>query len=187
MKRVHLAMACVLAAAAPGAFAVMDRVIAQTTFADTRAILEFQRAADRYAFLHRQVEREIGSAHGRNTPGASIEASELAAAIRAKRGSADSGGELFTPAVAVAFRDAAGRAVRAGCDAGELRTGVSKTVHAANSPATNTHPLAPCLAAVFPRLPDEVEYRSAGTMLLLVDAHANLVVDVLPAFLAGIQ
>jgi hypothetical protein len=34
-------------------------------------------------------------------------------------------------------------------------------------------------------LPDEREYRSAGTVLLLVDVHANLVVDVLPALLAG--
>ena len=55
------------------------------------------RAADAYAFLHRQVERQIGFAHGRNRSGASIEASELAAAIRAERGKADSGG-LFTPA-----------------------------------------------------------------------------------------
>lgn len=144
------------------------------------------RAADAYAFLHRQVERQIGFAHRRNKSGASIESSELAAAIRAERGKADSGG-LFTPAVAAAFRDAAGRAVRAACDAGELRTGVSKTAYAAHSPATNTHPITPCLAGVLPRLPDELEYRSAGTVLLLVDAHANLVVDVLPALLAGIQ
>jgi hypothetical protein len=34
-------------------------------------------------------------------------------------------------------------------------------------------------------LPDELEYRSAGTMLVVVDAHANLIVDVLPALLAG--
>lgn len=144
------------------------------------------RAADAYAFLHRQVERQIGFAHGRNRSGASIEASELAAAIRAERGK-EGGGVFFTPAVAAAFRDAAGRAVRAACDAGELRTGVSKTAYAAHSPATNTHPITPCLAGVLPRLPDELEYRSAGTVLLLVDAHANLVVDVLPALLAGIQ
>lgn len=185
MKTVHLTMACVVAAAL-GAFAAMDRVIAQTTFADTRAIVEFQRAADAYAFLHRQVERQIGFAHRRNKSGASIESSELAAAIRAERGK-EGGGVFFTPAVAAAFRNAAARAVRAGCNPGELRTGVSKTAHAANSPATNTNPMAPCLVGVLPRLPDELEYRSAGTVLLLVDAHANLVVDVLPALLAGIQ
>jgi hypothetical protein len=34
-------------------------------------------------------------------------------------------------------------------------------------------------------LPAELEYRSAGTVLLVVDPHANLVVDILPALLAG--
>ena len=150
MKTVHPTTACVLAAAAIAAFAAMERLIAQTTFAEPRAAVEFQRGADAYAFLHRQVERQIGFAHGRNRSGASIEASELAAAIRAERGKADTGG-LFTPAVAAAFRDAAVRAVRAGCDAGELRTGVWKTAYAANSPATNTHPIAPCLVGVLPR------------------------------------
>ena len=31
----------------------------------------------------------------------------------------------------------------------------------------------------------ESQYRSAGTVLVLVDTHANLVVDVLPALPAG--
>ena len=41
------------------------------------------------------------------------------------------------------------------------------------------------MAAALPHLPEELEYRSAGTVLLLVDVHANLVVDLLPALLAG--
>ena len=36
-----------------------------------------------------------------------------------------------------------------------------------------------CLAAVLPRLPEELEYRVVGVTLVLVDVHANLVVDVL--------
>ena len=42
-----------------------------------------------------------------------------------------------------------------------------------------------CISKALPALPDELEYRSAGTVLLLVDTHANLVVDLLPALLAG--
>jgi hypothetical protein len=57
--------------------------------------------------------------------------------------------------------------------------------HDVNSPATGSKPIAGCIAQVLPELPDELEYRSAGTVLLLVDHHANLVVDVLPALLAG--
>lgn len=57
--------------------------------------------------------------------------------------------------------------------------------HAVNTPATGTKPISDCLRNALPALPDELEYRSAGTVLLLVDTHANLVVDVLPALLAG--
>ena len=32
-------------------------------FLDVRATVEFQRAADRYAFMHRQTERRLGFAH----------------------------------------------------------------------------------------------------------------------------
>jgi hypothetical protein len=32
-----------------------------------------------------------------------------------------------------------------------------------------------------PRLPDELQYRAVGVALILVDTHANLVVDVLHA------
>jgi hypothetical protein len=54
-----------------------------------------------------------------------------------------------------------------------------------NSPATGTKPITRCIGAALPALPPELEYRSAGTVLVVVDSHANLVVDVLPALLAG--
>ena len=57
--------------------------------------------------------------------------------------------------------------------------------HQINSPATGTRPVNACIATALPALPDELAYRSAGTVLLLVDVHADLVVDVLPALLAG--
>lgn len=148
--------------------------------AEPRPIVEFQRAADAYAFLHRQAERRLGFPHQRE----SIGASELAAAIIAER-SRRSHPALFTPDVIAEFRDRAIRAVHRGCDAGELRTGVWEMFHDANSPATGTTPVSECIVNVLPLLPEELEYRSAGTVLLLVDPHANLVVDVLPALLAG--
>lgn len=145
-----------------------------------RAIVDFQRAADSYAFLHRQVERRLGVPHQRST----LEASELAAAIIADR-ARGSLPPLFTPAVVVAFRQLAAQSMRAGCDVGELRTGVWEMSHGVNAPATGTRPISGCLVDVLPRLPAELEYRTAGTVLLVVDGHANLVVDVLPGLLAG--
>lgn len=149
------------------------------TVAEQRPIVEFQRAADAYAFLHRQVERRLGGAHRRDAN----EAAQLAAAIIAERG--ESPAAFFTPAVVPVFRERAIDAVHGGCDAGELRTGAWEMLHGVHSPATGTRPVTACIAAALPHLPDELEYRSAGTVLLLVDPHANLVVDVLPALLAG--
>jgi hypothetical protein len=157
---------------------------AQPAFADIAAMTAFQRAADSYAFLHRQVERRIGIDHERANKPRPIDASELAAAIVAERLRIDDG-MLFKPAVVDAFRDRAAAAVHAGCDAGELRTGVWEMRHAVHSPATGSHPIPDCMAVALPRLPEELQYRAAGTVLLLVDSHANLVVDVLPALLAG--
>jgi hypothetical protein len=138
---------------------------------DQRAVVEFQRAADAYAFLHRQVERRVGR-----------DAAALAAGIIDERPRPS---VLFTPEVVAMFRDAALGALRAGCDAGELRTGVWELSHEPYGWATGSRTVSPCMVAALPHLPDELEYRSAGTVLLLVDPHANLVVDVLPALLAG--
>lgn len=140
---------------------------------EPRPVVEFQRAADAYAFLHRQVERQVG-----RDPAA------LAAGIVAARTRANAGG-LFTPPVVAAFREIAARAIHDGCDAGELRTGAWELSHEPFAAATGSRTVSPCMVSALPDLPDELEYRSAGTVLLLVDPHANLVVDVLPALLAG--
>jgi hypothetical protein len=183
MKRTTLTAAAVIAALAVAGVAAIDRAMAQEMFSNTRAVVEFQRAADAYAFLHRQVERRIGMAHRRTgEPFDEIGARELAAGIIAER---PRPAVLFAPAVVAVFRDAALQALRAGCDAGELRTGVWEMFHDPYTPAAGTRALTPCMVTALPELPDELEYRSAGTVLLLVDPHANLVIDVLPALLAG--
>ena len=151
-----------------------------------RPVVEFQRAADSYAFLHRQAEREIGMAHRR--AGLSVDevaSKELAARIISLRANSPSQG-LFTQDVAAALRELAARAARTPtCDPGELRSGIWVTSYQANSSASGTKTASECIAAALPTLPAELEYRSAGTVLVLVDTHANLVVDVLPALLIG--
>jgi hypothetical protein len=184
MKPHHLANAFLLAAAFVGLTVTAERVVAHQMFADTRAIVEFHRATDAYAFLHRQAERRIATAHRKANEPLDIRAGELADAIVADRAQAR-GMNFFAPAVVAVFRELAASAVHAGCDAGELKTGAWELSHDVNSPATGSKPIAACIAKVLPDLPDELDYRSAGTVLLLVDHHANLVVDVLPALLAG--
>jgi hypothetical protein len=171
-----LITASFMATALVAGAAAIDREVVQGTFADTQAVMEFQRAADTYAFLHRQVERRIRLAHRHSGETSEvIDSTELRTALLAERAPAlDS--PLFTPEVVTALRHIAARAARApGCDPGELRSGVWEMSHQINA----------CIAEALPHLPDELEYQSAGTVLLLVDVHANLVVDVLPALLAG--
>lgn len=183
MNRTDLVAAAMIAAVIVVGIAAVDRVMAQETFADTRAVIEFQRAADAYAFVHRQVERRIGMAHRRTgDPVDVIGARELAAGIIAER---PRPAVLFTPVVVAMFRNAALRALRAGCDAGELCSGGWELSHEPYAPAAGSRPISLCMVLGLPDLPDELEYRSAGTVLLLVDPHADLVVDVLPALLAG--
>lgn len=185
MSRTAIALSFLVAVLGVSAVGAVAHAVTQDTFADTRAIVEFQRTADRYAFLHRQVERKLGLAHRRAGEATDIGERELAAALIAER--AANRIELFSSTdVVTAFRNLAARAVRApGCDAGELRSGVWEMTHQVNSPASDTRPIAGCIALLLPDLPVELEYRSAGTVLLVVDVHANLVVDVLPALLAG--
>ena len=120
---------------------------------DAGVIAKFQRAADSYAFQHRQTERRGTS------PASSVE------------------GAFFTPLIAAAFRH---RIRASGCEIPPSGKGDS-AVPRPNDSSEGTSPLAPCLAAVLPALPAELEYRVSGVALLLADAHLHIVVDVLHA------
>lgn len=121
-------------------------------FGDTATITQFQRAADAYAFTHRQTDR-------RGTNPAELKE-----------------GAMFTPVVAAAFRVRIDAALRAGCSAG---AGDQFEVPRVNGPASGAAPVPPCIAAMLPRLPEELEYRISGVVLVLTDAHRLIVVDVL--------
>lgn len=155
-------------------------VAAQTTVWDVHAMVEFQRGVDGYAFLHRQVERRLNLAH-RKDPGKPLETAEMAAAMREARPAAE--GSILVPAAAAAIREALAAAARApGCDPGELRSGPWQLLRVHDS-ATATRALPACIAAALPHLPEELEFKSAGSVLVLVDRHLNVVVDVMPAAL----
>ena len=127
-------------------------LFAQPSISDA-AILQFQRAADTYAFQHRQTERR-GAA-----PATLIE------------------GAFFTPTVAAALRDRlrASRCEFPRSDSGDF------VVPRVNSSTDGTGALPACMNALLPKLPPELEYRFAGVALILADAHLRIVVDILHA------
>ena len=146
---------CGVALAAVAIVAV-DESRAQDPFGDAQAMIEFQRAADSYAFGHRQTERRG------TTPATAVE------------------GAFFTPQVAAAFRVRIRTAARApGCDVSAA--GVSSVVPRVNATIEGTPAAPACLTAILPKLPTELEYRMAGVALVLADAHLHLVIDVLHA------
>jgi nucleotide-binding universal stress UspA family protein len=152
---------------------------AQSSFADVDAIVTFQRAADSYAFLHRQVERRIGQVHRRAGLASDvIESAELAEGLRAERRNT-SVGQFFTPAAAAAIGARLVVAWRGGCDAGELYSGTWQVVGIGGS-VQATRPVTECLTAALPHLPPELTFRSGAGVLILADVHADVVVDVLP-------
>ena len=141
---------------------------AQQSFGDAAAITQFQRSVDAYAFDHRQVQRRLGG---------TVDQKAMAAGMRAARPSA-ADGDFFAPTIAVAFRSRIASALRAeGC---KIASGArSSEVPAVGTHPVGTHPVPGCLLSVLPSLPEELEYRSASAVLILLDTHANTVVDVL--------
>ena len=149
--RIHMTLVVGVSAAA-----ALMAASPQAAQSDTRVIVEFQRAADSYAFAHRQADR-------RGARGDAVE------------------GALFTPQVASALRSQIANGVkRSGC---LIKAQGDDSVLRVNGPIDGTLPVSPCLAAVLPKLPEELEYRTADRSLILADAHLHIIVDILHAAL----
>jgi len=148
----------------------------QPVFEDGPAMNQFQRAVDSYAFEHRQVERRAG---------AKADQPAMAAGIRTARPTPVVGA-IFGPVVAAVFRGRIAAAARTGCEQPQT-TDSNFIVPRPNDDSGATRAVSDCVTAVLPRLPMEVEYRVAGGALVLVDAHANLVIDVLHAAFPSLQ
>jgi hypothetical protein len=152
------------------------------------ALHQFNTAVQEYTALHRELERQLPPPRVTADAPDIFESSDaLAAALRAVRVNAREG-DLFTPDVAVYLR-------RRIADTLTARGFVPEEVVAASLEEANPEaPLPevngrfpwgrgaamwPCLLDALPRLPEELQYRIIGRDLVLVDTHAELVVDIL--------
>ena len=112
---------------------------------------------------------------------------QLAANIRALRANAIKG-ELFTPEVvglfrnlvAIAMRGREGALIRTSFEHAEPIQGVRFDVNAAYPDGLPLQSMPPSLLLNLPQLSKELEYRFVGRELILRDAPANLIVDVIP-------
>ena len=161
-----------------------------------QALTEFEHATRDYALMHRRLERLIGPLEI-GTPVAEINRiiQELAAAIRVERADAKQG-DFFTPALARLLRtrindtliehrysvdDARTSSRIDGVDYARVKLQVNGTF-----PWVLGATMMPCLIDALPPLPPELQYRMVDDLLVLVDVHASLIVDILPYALADL-
>lgn len=151
------------------------------------ALIEFQKRIDAYAALHRQAEAKLPALATQTTPQAiAAHQASLAQLIRGARPAAKYGDIFFEEARHVLRRligaellQPGGRDIRAEILADSPR-GLRLKVGDYYPRSLPVATVPPSLLTHLPRLPEELEYRFAGHTLLLVDVHANIIVDYMP-------
>jgi hypothetical protein len=156
------------------------------TALEERALQTFDRRVHWYVRLHRRLERSLPPEHlfgDLEYMPMAVEA--LHAAMADARPNARAGG-FFTPDLAEVLIARLELAAETGRLVGQVYPAYLGFAHRVPVPQVNgripagrqTRPL-PALLAELPELPEELEYRVVGSALLLVDVHADLVLDVL--------
>jgi hypothetical protein len=173
------------------AAAVMFFVLAG--YADTRlpegaSLRQFHQAIDTYTALHRRLEQGLAPLSADSSSEQIFRTSdELAATLQAARKRAREG-DIFVGGTPDIFRTRIANALRAR----DLRVEDVVADSQVEAPADAPLPVVndrfpwmrgagmwPCVLNALPPLPEELEYRIVGRDLVLVDVHANLVVDIL--------
>ena len=150
----------------------------------------FRGAVHAYAALHRDVERGVPPLEISPDPRKIHQAVEaMAEAMRAARPAARAG-DIFDNRTSNVLRARIRETLLArGHDSADI---LAAMIDEDEGPASQVRPVVndrfpwaqgsfmpPCLLEVLPSLPDEIEYRFVHRDLVLVDIHADLVVDVL--------
>jgi len=155
---------------------------------DDDPIRQFESRVAAYVALHRSVERFVptprvftDSAEAENVRGA------MTQAMQAMRAAANEGDVFVAEAAPELRRRIANALLTAKVDPRDLLEEMQDTtLPGARPPVVNEtfswalgHLMPPQVLMALPTLPDEVEYRLVDRDLVLIDLHANLVVDVL--------
>ena len=154
---------------------------------DALVLQDFQQRVRKYVELHKRAAKKSLPLK-ETTDSAKIKAAQqvLADTIQAARKGARPG-DIFTPEIRKKFRQLMYPELK-GPDGRETKAWIKEDAPTAVPLKVNAHypeaqPLStvpPNLLERLPQLPEEVEYRIAGTHLLLRDVDANLIVDYVP-------
>jgi hypothetical protein len=162
---------------------------ARKTNPDAELLVDFKKRIDDYMALHKKLEKEAPPLKETKDP-AKIKASQdvLAMKIREARKDARQG-DIFTPEIRQLFRrlmypeikGPEGRATKAAIseESHEVKS-VPLKVNADYPEKAPLTTVPPNILAALPRLPEDLEYRFVSRNMILLDTHANLIVDFIP-------
>ncbi len=159
----------------------------QSADSSIESIKHFEDLIAAYATLHRNLSKDLPSAKPTTEPDQLLDRQKaLARKIREARAHAHQG-DIFTPDISKEFKRLLAIAMQ-----GKNSTDIKKSLqrsepvqlalhvndgYPANVPLQSTPPT---ILMNLPRLPQELEYRIVGHALVLRDAPANVVVDLIP-------
>lgn len=166
---------------------------------EERVLRGFDLGINQYVRLHRRLERSLPPEHlFDDSEDMSMATDALHAALADARPNAREG-SIFTPAVAYVFSARLERAIDSlGRTPAEVWMAINRGYISGvpeirvndRFPAILYARVWPALLDALPALPDELQYRFVDRDLVLVDVHADLVVDILrdalPAPFAGL-
>jgi hypothetical protein len=152
---------------------------------DSAAVRDFEKRLSAYVQLRKNIESSSPRLKSTRLPEKiSSQERDLARAVREARKNARPG-EIFTPDISAEIRlaihnemQSAGKRIEASLQHAEP-VQIRLRVNDAYPPNIPLQSTPPSLLTNLPPLPREVEYRVAGDDLILLDAKANLVVDLI--------
>jgi hypothetical protein len=153
---------------------------------DARLLADFKSRIDNYMELHNRLEKQAPPLKETKDP-AQIKASQdvLAQKIAEARKDAKPG-EIFTPEIRQLFRRLMYPETK-GAEGAETKAALAEEKHElkevkirVNAPYPDGAPLMtvpPNILAALPKLPEDLEFRFVNKHMILLDVHANLIVD----------
>jgi len=152
--------------------------------ADAKVIADFQVRVKEYAALHQKVDRTLPP-HAKDTDSQAREAHRQALQRLLERARAGAKrGDIFTDSIRPYFRRQLARALE-GPDGQSVRNsikdedtrGVRLAINGRYPESLPVSSVPPQVLLLLPRLPEELQYRFVDDQLVLMDVHANIVVD----------
>jgi hypothetical protein len=151
---------------------------------DAQLIVDFLKRVEAYLEIHKKADKDLPEVSN-SAPQEQVAEHQraLQRAIAQARSRADRG-DIFTQAIRAYFRRQITRTL-AGPDAADLRASIMEEnpgpirlrINGAYPDAVPRTTMPPQILAAMPKLPPELEFRFIGDRLILLDAHAQLVVD----------